>query len=54
MYRNSLNLDCPRDSVNTTIIHSYLKLPVMGVYKDYAGNTGLYKVVKQVGFGRVG
>ena len=23
IYRNSLNLDCPRGSVNTTIIHSY-------------------------------
>ena len=30
IYKNNLNLDCPRDSVNTAIIHLYLTLPRNG------------------------
>ena len=37
-----------RDSVNTVIMHSYLTLP------RYTEITGIYKVIRQIGFVRVG
>ena len=43
-----------RDSVNTSIIHLYSTLPRNGRIHAISENTGIYKVVGQVSFVRVG
>ena len=43
-----------RDNVNTTIIHSYLTLPRNGRIHELSEITGIYKVIGQISFVRVG
>ena len=42
------------DSVNTAIIHSYSTLPRNGRIHELSEITGIYKVIGQIGFVRVG